>query len=409
MVISSLSLSNFRNHAKKTFSFSPPTTILLGPNGSGKTNVLEAIFTLAIGKSFRAQSDREMIAFGNDIARVQARAGKSETASHSDFNKEEETKLEIVLTTGSVHNIKTPFKQFKINGVGKRSVDFVGNLKVVLFWPEDLELVTDSPSLRRRYLDFVLMQVDREYRRCLISYEKGVRQRNRLLEAIRDTGAHRHQLLFWDQLLIKNGEYISKKREEYIEFLNKSKSSRLGGISRQSRGFSIVSEHDAVNALPIKSGSQTASGQITNYQIIYDKSIISPQRLEQYKEEEVAAATTLVGPHRDDFHFQIQNNAPRPPLSLRGGEGELRDLSQYGSRGEQRLAILWLKLGELAFMEAKTGEKPVLLLDDIFSELDHPHREIVFDIIGSQQTILTAADEHFVERGKLKNAEIIAL
>ncbi|MBI4991376.1 DNA replication and repair protein RecF, partial [Candidatus Gottesmanbacteria bacterium] len=303
-------------------------------------------------------------------------------STNSQINKStnEKIELEIVLTRGEVMGMNTPVKKYTVNGVGKRMVDFVGELKTVLFWPEDLELVTDSPSLRRRYLDFVLVQADREYRRSLVSYEKGLRQRNKVLEAIRERGAHRHQLLFWDQLLIKAGEYITRKREEYINYLNNS--------------------HPPAGGL---------NSQIDNYHLEYDKSVISEARLAQYSEEEVAAAATLVGPHRDDFKFQIVSNAPRPPLMVRGGEGELRNLSHFGSRGEQRLAILWLKLGELAYIEETTGEKPVLLLDDIFSELDHEHRKTIFDIIGNQQTIMTTTDEHFIDNKSLKELKVIKL
>jgi DNA replication and repair protein RecF len=223
-------------------------------------------------------------------------------------------------------------------------IDFAGNFKVVLFGPWDMDLVTETPSLRRKFLDTVLSQVDREYRRSILSYEKGVRQRNRLLFRIREEGIARSQLSFWNQLLIKNGDYISQKREEFIGFVN----------SRPGLRF-------------------------TDYKLLYDKSVISEGRLEQYKEEEVAAATTLVGPHRDDFAFKIGNS---------------RDLAAYGSRGEQRMGVLWLKMAELDFIETKSGERPTLLLDDIFSELDHEHRDIVMEITKNQQTIITTADEH---------------
>ena len=372
MTIDNLQLQNFRNYSKKEFSFSFPTTIIIGPNASGKTNLFEAIFLLALGKSFRAEQDREMVAFGKEVGRIKGvikqlnnEAGKEE--------RREKIELEVVLTQGQVMGTKTPIKKYSINGVGKRMIDFIGNLHIVLFWPQDLELVTDSPSIRRRYLDFVLYQVDREYRRTLISYEKGLQQRNRVLEAIRDFRAHRHQLIFWDQLLIKNGEYITRKREEYIDFINKSeirnpKSERTSDVQINS------------------------NFQNSNYQLEYDKSIISPTRLAQYSQEEEASGVTLVGPHRDDFKFQIVNS-----------KYEERDLSHFGSRGEQRLAILWLKLGELAFIEQATGEKPVLLLDDILSELDHEHRRIIFKVISNQQTIITTTDLHLIEKDKLTN------
>ncbi len=360
MIVNNLQLSDFRKFKKKELKFSPQQNIILGSNAAGKTNILESLFFLATGKSFRADSDTEMIAFEKDFCRV-----RGEIIQLSNNDKIE---LEIIATRGEVMGIKTQSKKYSINGVVKKMIDFVGNLKVVLFWPQDLELVTDSPSRRRNYLDFVLIQVDREYRRSLISYEKGLRQRNRVLEAIRDVGAHRQQLIFWDQLLIKSGQYLTKKREEYIEYIN----------SIQNTVYSIQ-----------------------NYQLFYDKSVISRDRFDQYSEAEVASATTLVGPHRDDFQFSILNS--------QFSKEEGKNLSHFGSRGEQRLGILWLKMGELSFIEESTGEKPVLLLDDIFSELDHEHRRVIFDIIRNQQTILTTTDEHFIENKSLKELEVIKL
>ncbi len=317
MILNSLALQQFRSYATESFSFSPDITLIVGPNAVGKTNIIEAIYFLATGKSFRADTDRECISFREKFARI-----KGITP---------DTTLEILLT---------PLKKYLVNGVSKRMIDFVGNFRAVLFWPEHLELVTDSPSLRRKYLDNVLVQVDREYRRNLLSYERGLRQRNRLLDLINEGKATRSQLLFWNQLLIKAGGYLTDKRAEYIHFVN---------------------ECQMPNA---------------EYQIEYDKSVISESRLEQYKDEEVAAKATLVGPHRDDMQFMM---------------GDI-SLSSYGSRGEQRLAILWLKVAEVSFIQEKTGTRPMLLLDDIFSELDEEHKDLVFDVIGKQQTIITSAD-----------------
>ena len=173
-----------------------------------------------------------------------------------------------------------------------------------------------------------------------------------MLLRIREEGLSRSQLLFWDKLLIKNGDYISSKREEFIDYVNQTKG--LKGIS---------------------------------FCVYYDKSSISEARLEHYAQEEVAAATTLVGPHRDDFIFQV----------FEDGEKNKRDLARFGSRGEQRMGVLWLKLAELSYIEKVTNEKPTLLLDDIFSELDHEHRDIVFEKSKDQQTIITTADPHYLE------------
>jgi len=353
MILKSLSLQNFRSHSQKEFNLSPEVTLVVGPNASGKTNLLEAIYLLATGKSFRAELESEMIRYGEEMSNVKCLISN-------------ENRLEIILTRGELTGNRVAKKVCKINGVNKRLGDFVGNLRAVYFGPEDLELVTDSPAIRRRYLDAVLSQVDREYARASLSYEKGLRARNKVLEAIRETGAPRTQLYFWDQLLIKNGELITKKREEFIEFLNKYQCQ----IS-------------------------------TNYQFTmeYDKSVISPQRLEQYKEEEVAAGATLVGPHRDDIKFQISNSKFQTT----------RNLSAYGSRGEQRLAILWLKLGEMAFVKEKTQELPVLLLDDIFSELDQRHRQFVWGLVGNKQTIITTAEIGTIEKNWLEKMEVIEL
>lgn len=299
-------------------------TVVVGENGSGKSNLMEAIYLLAAGKSFRADRDNEMVAYDQDFAKVKGVI--------------DEMELEVILNER---------KKFEINGVPRRMIDAVGRFRAVLFSPQDLELVTGSPSGRRRYLDFVISQADREYRRCLISYEKGLRQRNKLLDMLREGLADRNQLFFWDRLLIKNGNYITQAREEYLADL--------------------------------------ADGA---YQAEYDKSIISEVRLKQYEMEEVAAAATLVGPHRDDFVVNL------------GG----RDVSKYGSRGEQRVAVLWLKKHELKFLSldsARNAQQPLLLLDDIFSELDHRHREEVSQLVEAHrqaggQVILTAADPHLL-------------
>lgn len=360
-MLHNLSLTNFRNFTKKELQFSENVTIIVGPNASGKTNILESVFLLATGKSFKARVETEMIQYDKDLARV-----------HGTLTND--TKLEVVLTNGEIEIAhgqiqKAPRKKMLVNGVPRRLIDFAGNFSVVLFAPSDMDLVTESPSIRRRFLDTVLCQTDREYRRSLLSYEKGLRQRNRILFNIREThstrfarsgqdGVSRSQLLFWNQLLIKNGDYLSRKREEFIEYVNRRES---------------LSDN--------------------TYQLEYDKSAISEARLEQYKVEEVASATTLVGPHRDDFIAKMTN----------GG----RELGKYGSRGEQRMGVLWLKLAELAYMEEKLETRPTLLLDDIFSELDHMHRDVVIEVINNNQTIMTTADPHYIEN--IKGASIIQL
>lgn len=342
-MIQKVHLSDFRNFKNETLDFSKDITVIVGPNASGKTNILESLFLLSTGKSFKAKLEVEMINYGKALARVKSDG------------------LEALITKGENG---WPRKRLLVNGVPKRMIDFAGNFKTVLFGPWDMDLVTESPSIRRKFLDNVLSQTDREYRRAILSYEKGLRQRNKLLFRIREEDVPRSQLLFWDQLLIKNGDYITKKRKEFIDFCN---------------------SHSSPSSV--------------HYSLIYDKSIISEGRLEQYKNEEIAAATTLVGPHRDDMQFKINN------LKFKIE----RDLAAYGSRGEQRMGVLWLKMTELDYMEKLSGERPTLLLDDIFSELDEDHREIVMELAKKQQTIITTADNHFLKELKENSNKIISL
>ncbi|OGM25715.1 hypothetical protein A2962_04065 [Candidatus Woesebacteria bacterium RIFCSPLOWO2_01_FULL_39_61] len=364
MRINKIRLSNFRNFKAQILEFSEKIIVIVGPNASGKTNIIEAIFLLSTGKSFHARVEEEMVHYEEEIGRVKGSVVEADKERVG-------TNLEVILTRGEITVGVSPKKTERIarkklvvNGVARRLVDFAGRFKVVLFGPWDMSIVTGPPTLRRNFLDTVLSQVDREYRRASLSYEKGLRQRNRLLFRIREEGLSRSQLLFWDQLLIKNGNYLTQRREDFIGFANKRPS---------------------------------LNNQVFN--IEYDKSIISQTRLEQYKDEEVAAATTLVGPHRDDFIFKIQN-----PNSKFQKE---RELSRYGSRGEQRMGILWLKIAELSFIESESEDKPTLLLDDIFSELDHEHRKIVLDVSKNQQTIITTADPHYIE--EFEKIEIIKL
>ncbi len=374
-MIQKIKLTDFRNFKSKTLEFSDKITTIVGPNASGKTNILESLFLLSTGKSFKARVESEMLGYDTELARISGAISYMPHAiskeNHIAESIEHNTELEVVLTEGSNG---WPKKRLLVNGVPKRMIDFAGNFKTVLFGPWDMDLVTESPSIRRKFLDNVLSQVDREYRRSVMSYEKGLRQRNKVLWRLREDPessfgrSGRSMLAFWDQLLIKNGNYISQRRHEFIEFAN--------------------------------AGNYQLS--ITNFQLEYDPSTISEGRLDQYKNEEVAAATTLVGPHRDDFVFEIRN-----PKS------EIRNLASFGSRGEQRMGVLWLKMAELNFIQEKTGERPTLLLDDIFSELDHEHRDVVATLANKQQTIITTADEHFLKFSsaikKGKNFSIITI
>ncbi len=371
MKLTSVSLQNFRNHRFWEHEFTKLSTVVVGPNTAGKTNILEAIYLLAMGESFREGKVEEMVGWGEELGRVQgliqqipnskiphfaeASRGrqipnKSQIQNSNDSNKEE-IELEVVVTRGVVQGKRVAKRRYLVNGVGRSKAKLVGNLLVVSFRPEDLRIVEGSPGRRRRMMDEVLVQVDREYARSLSVYQRALVRRNKLLWMIREGKTQRTALAFWDQTVVKHGELIQEKRREWFEFLNQSEKYREFGLS-----------------------------------MVYEVKVISEKRMREYTEREVMAGHTLIGPHRDDFVIK------RQATSNKLQEG--RDLAAYGSRGEQRLGVLWLKMQTMEFMQQKRGQRPVLLLDDIFSELDREHRELVFLLFGKQQTIVTTADEH---------------
>jgi DNA replication and repair protein RecF len=344
MKLERLTLENFRSYKKKIFHFGQ-TTVFVAPNGAGKTNILESIYLLSTGLSERASVTDEMINFDSEIGSV---AGVIE-------HNEDRTELSVVLTRGVYMGKRTPKRRYLVDGVARVRSGFVGKLAAVLFRPEDMRLVEGSPSRRRNYLDETLSMAHPEYGRALSVYEASLKRRNRLLDAIRDGLARREQLTYWDQSIIKNGNILTDFRRSYLDYLSQI---------------------------------QTAFGQ---YKLEYDASTISVSRLEQYASAEVAVGYTLVGPHKDDFVIKSEG----------------RDLMKYGSRGEQRLAVLFLKLGNMQYIEGKLGVKPVLLLDDIFSELDEEHRKEVVAMTKDRQTIITSADEEVIEM--IPGAEVVRL
>ncbi len=353
MILTSLILQNFRNYTKSSFNFSENITLIVGPNTAGKSNIIEAIFFMAAGRSFRIDRDEQLVKFGQTVARIKGRVGDKE--------------LEVVIAQGGVGGRIAPFKKYLVNGVAKRKVDFVGNFFAVLFAPNDLEIIIGSPSKRRDFIDNILIQTNRDYRLATGFYEKGLRIRNALLHKAKQTGIRSEkEFAYWDNLLTVQGQKITKKREDFIKYLTDSKK------------------------------------EILNFEIFYDKSIISKERLLQYKEAEVGAGVTLVGPHRDDFIIRINSNG-------NSDEFGLVDIRFFGSRGQQRLAVLQLKFLELIFIEQATKERPVLLLDDIFSELDEERIQLVLKMIPNRQTIITTTHKEFVGNKLLKDMDVIEL
>ena len=343
-MLKALSLQNFRSYKKSTFDFKD-CAIIIGPNTAGKSNLVESIFLLSTGKSFRAEKDAQMVRLGNEMGRVRAKTSGND--------------LEVVVTIGEVAGVRTQYKRYFVNGVAKRRTDFVGNLPSVLFSPQDLELVGGSPGKRREFLDNVLEQTDRDYRIAHLGYMKALKQRNAILELVKDTGRNvDKQIDYWNSLVIRNGSVVTQKREKFINDLNE------------------------------------AEKNVFEFRIEYDKSEISKERLEKYYDAERASGVTLVGPQRDDMYIYFEKD---------------KMLKSFGSRGQQRLGVLQLKLIELNYIKERIEFSPILLLDDIFSELDEEHINLILSIIGDQQTILTTTHEEFIPKEIKGKMEVIEL
>jgi DNA replication and repair protein RecF len=329
MFLKQLHLKNFRNYTELKFKFSSPITVLIGDNAQGKTNFLEAVYFLATSKSTKAERDSELIHDGEEVLHVEGVV---------ELKKDEDTELEIAMQ--SVEGTTSNRKRVKVNGVARRLNDYVGNLAVVLFQPEDINMVTGSPSLRRYFIDQTLSQVDREYKRSISQYEQIITRKNRILKLIREGLSSVDQLVYWIEQQVTLGELITEKRTELFGFLNSHKQ-RFG--------------HNTFQYIPSK---------------------VSKERLLEYQDREIGSASSLIGPHRDDFLF-LQDQ---------------KDLSKYGSRGEQRTAVVNLKLAEVEFIETKLNSRPLLLLDDIFSELDNTHRQHIVDLSHLQQTLIATVE-----------------
>ncbi len=365
MILKKLKLVNFRNHKSAQFKLSP-TTVIIGKNTAGKTNILEAIYVLSAGRSFRAERDLDTIAEGSDFARIEA---EIET-------DQEKIDLKVIFSTQKGYLSK----KFLVNGVARRQHDFASNFVSVLFTPKDVEIMTDSPGVRRRHIDAILYQADRNYRKALSSYEKALRHRNKMLHDLRE-GKKQYvtsDFDYFNNILIEQGGILTSKREEFVEFVNNAKK------------------------------------DIFRFELFYDKSIMSLERLFKYHFEEQAAGVTLVGPQRDDFGFFFPADVS-PSMSLRGDRSNIisrqsfsKLISEFGSRGEERLAILQLKILEVNYLQQATNQIPMLLLDDIFSELDDANIFKVFELLPNQQTVLTTTHREFVPK-KIMNREDVEI
>lgn len=350
--MSQIFLYSFRNHHQKEFTFNCGLNILVGPNGSGKTNLLEAIAYLAMGRSFRYHQDKDLISWGSPGFRLQGVVSR------------EQRKIEITLV---YHSGK---KELTVNGTPHRLLELLGIIPAITFSPDDLYLVKGPPVIRRHFLDREISQLDRSYCHLLLTYRRILKQRNLLLRQIKAGQAREEELQPWDQQLVSSGLPLVKKRGEVLE--------KWSFLARQFYA-SLVERTE-------------------NIRISYRPSLKAEEdwfrALSLRRAKEITAGSTLLGPHRDDFIFEIA-----------GKEGRY-----FASQGEQRSLVLALKLAEVVYFTEVLKFRPLLLLDDVFSELDGRRQRTLLNLIKhGGQTFITTTDVAFLPAQALEGGAIVKM
>ncbi|HEX8220899.1 MAG TPA: DNA replication/repair protein RecF [Chloroflexia bacterium] len=467
MHVQTLNLDEFRNYNHLSLELSPGMTVLQGDNASGKTSLLEAVYMLATTRSPRATSDLELVNFAapTDLgsppfARITAHVERERgpLAVEILIVRDEEP-----AGPGGLAGSVQARKRIKVNGVARRALDLVGQATVVLFTPQDVDLVTGPPSLRRRYMDVTISQMDHRYVRLLAQYMKVLAQRNSLLRALKEQGRGAgsrdvlEEMAYWDEELVRHGAYVVLRREVFASRLSqraeavhhtlagteavngRSNTRQLlrerrptaelrlnvayqSAVAPEARKLLIpelVAQMEAESALSDLGNDETtaaldpaARGRIPHLDRHIERiSEEFKRQLDEARPNEVRRGMSVLGPHRDDIVFQLGDPTSSP--------GQALPLNAYGSRGQQRTAVLALKLAEVDLMTAETGDTPILLLDDILSELDANRRGYLLNAVSSQQyqslittTDLAGFDPKFLERATLlevRQGEVLAM
>jgi DNA replication and repair protein RecF len=364
MYLQNLTLQNFRNFSQLKVDFDPHVNIFIGKNAQGKTNLLEAIYCLALTRSQRTNNEKELIQLGSDFAILSGQAHR----------RHQEVTLRLTLSKQG--------KRAWVNQVLQPKLSkYVGQLNAVLFSPEDLALVKGAPSVRRRFLDVEFGQANPEYLYFSSKYRQVLQQRNNYLKQLQ-SGRSRDQLfldVLSDQLAGQAAEIISR-RLQLLQFLTRAASAAYRAIS---------SAGEELNVKYVSSVTGIADEDSSDQ--IYDK---LRQAYAKNREQELRLGTTLIGPHRDDLHFLLDG----------------KDARQFASQGQQRTIALSMKLAEIDLMQKVTGEFPLLLLDDVMSELDQKRQSDLLNYIhGKTQTFITTTDLSGISWEIMKQPQIFHL
>lgn len=362
MRLTELALDGFRNYGSLKLSIDGGVNIFIGPNAQGKTNLIEAVHVLSLTKSHRTSKDRELIGWDRQAAHLHARLERR----HG--------------TVGIDLQISHQGKKAQINGLEQRKLSsFVGTLNVVLFAPEDLDIVKGAPGVRRRFMDMEIGQVHPAYLYDMQQYQRVLQQRNQYLKTTDLSRSSPEMLEVWNEQLASYGVKMMQKRKNFITKLQiwaeKIHQGITGGLEQLTVAYK-----------PSFGNPESAEGQ--DETSLFNQFML---KLSQGKEQEFRRGTTLAGPHRDDLEFAING----------------KDVQAFGSQGQQRTAALSLKLAELELMREEIGEYPILLLDDVLSELDRMRQTQLIETFQSRvQTFITTTGLESVNMNRLKDAAI---
>ena len=341
MKIESIKLENFRNYGKLELSLSGGTNLFYGDNAQGKTNILESVYLCGTTKSHRGSKDREIIKFGQEESHIRMNLSKNE-----------------ILYRIDMHLKKNKAKGIAINGIPiRKASELLGLGNFVFFSPEDLNIIKNGPSERRRFLDMELCQLNKVYLYNLMNYNKILMQRNKLLKDIYFHPEYEDTLEIWDTQMVQYGSQVIRAREEFVSQLN-----------------------DIIYDIHRK-----LSGGREDLLVTYEKNVSIEDfsdTIQRNREKDIKLKMSHTGPHRDDLSFMVQDV----------------DIRRFGSQGQQRTTALSLKLAEIELVKEKSRDMPVLLLDDVLSELDGNRQHYLLDSIDGVQTLITCTGiDDFVE------------
>ena len=381
MKLLKLQLQNFRSYATYSLPLTKNTLVITGENGVGKTNILEAAYFLSTGKTFRSSDQDNLIKIGMDYFLVKGEVAEEFDAKDSASESAPESEsLEVAYA-----NYPRKQKIFKVNDVATPHAKYLGNLITVLFHPKDLNLLYMEPSLRRKYINLLLSQTDREYLQSLTNYTKLLKQRNALLDEIAERNVSESELETWDERLADEGAKIIFKRIEAVKILSKNlhkNYQKISGGKEDARALYASTITLAEEAIASADSEVAEQGFAEHEFADKDAKAIAiikksfQKKLLLKRDKDIRFGTTSAGPHRDDIKFTLDDHP----------------IEEFASRGESRTALISLKLAEISYIEKKAKTSPLLLLDDVFSELDENRQKYLLEALKNCQSIITSVD-----------------